>query len=83
MPVTVTPCPQGHEIRSSADRTRQGFCRECQRNCDRRNRMKNRAALDVVRIFEAAGAVFQVDGVPVAAEDVAAQLVRLYGNEIS
>jgi hypothetical protein len=27
--------------------------------------------------------VFQVDGVPVAAEDVAAQLVRLYGNEIS
>lgn len=83
MPATVTQCPAGHEIRSTADRTTNGYCRACKREDDRLIRLKNRAALEVVRIFEAAGVRFQDDGLPLPAEDVARQLVALYGDDIA
>jgi hypothetical protein len=81
--LTITACPAGHHIRSSADRTNQSHCRQCKRETDRLNRLKQRAALDVVKVFEAAGVRFQNDGVPVAAEDVARQLVAIYGDEFN
>ncbi|MCU1697851.1 MAG: hypothetical protein JWR34_3914 [Mycobacterium sp.] len=42
--------------------------------------MRARAALDVVRAFEDCGVKFVNDGVPITAEAVAAQLVRVYGT---
>ena len=45
MPALVTACPAGHEIRSSADRTPYGYCRECKREDDRMARLKAKAAL--------------------------------------
>ncbi|AWT52590.1 hypothetical protein D806_016060 [Mycolicibacterium smegmatis MKD8] len=79
--LTDPKCPRGHEIRSSADRTISGYCRNCKRDDDRRDRIAKRAALDVVRVFEAAGVRFQDNGQPVAAEEVARQLVSVYGDE--
>lgn len=80
--LTDTTCPRGHQIRSTADRTASGYCRQCKRDDDRLQRLKKRAALDVVRAFEAAGVQFQNDGVPVDAEAVARQLVAVYGGDI-
>ena len=83
MPATITRCPQGHEIRSNADRTVSGYCRECKRADDRLDRLKQRAALDVVKIFEAAGVRFQDNGVPIDAAEVARQFVVLYGDDFT
>jgi len=77
----ITQCPHGHDIRSSADRSTQGACRQCKREDDRERRIRNRAALDVVKVFEAAGAVFHRNGDPLDAEDVARQLVAIYGTD--
>lgn len=79
---TITECPRGHPIRCQADRTTQGYCRQCKREDDRLNRLKNRAALDVVHAFEAAGVQFQNNGTPLPAEEVARQLVAVYGNDL-
>lgn len=79
MLTNTATCPRGHEIRSTADRTASGYCRRCKRDDDRTARLANRAALDVVRVFEAAGVRFQNDGQPVTAEEVARQLVEVYG----
>jgi hypothetical protein len=73
-------CPAGHEIRSSSDRTSQGFCRACKRDADRLDRQKVKAALTVVKAFEAVGVRFQTDGAPADPADVARQLVALYGD---
>lgn len=80
--LTDTTCPRGHQIRSTADRTASGYCRQCKRDDDRVQRLKKRAALDVVRAFEAAGIRFQNGGVPVGAEEVARQLVAVYGGDV-
>ena len=80
--IQIDQCPQGHEIRSSADRDGQGYCRECRRTRARDQRVKHRAALDAVRSLEAAGIRFENDGVPIDGRDVARQLVRVYGAEI-
>jgi hypothetical protein len=77
--VPTTTCPHGHTIRTSADRS-QGYCRECKRSGDRDQRLRRRAALDVVRIFEAAGVQFQDNGRPIAADEVARQLMRVYAD---
>lgn len=82
MTTAISTCPSGHEIRSQSDRTTQGYCRHCKREDDRRTRLKHRAALDAVRILEAAGVRFENNGVPVDGRDVARQLVRVYGHEI-
>lgn len=79
MPATITQCPHGHEIRSSADRTTQGYCRQCKREDDRDRRLVNKAALAAVAVFEAAGVRFQDNGVPVDASVIARQLVAVYG----
>lgn len=76
----ITECPAGHHIRSSADRDKQGYCRQCRSDSERMKRMRARAALDVVRAFEDCGVKFVNDGVPITAEAVAAQLVRVYGT---
>ncbi|SRX93236.1 hypothetical protein MSP7336_01472 [Mycobacterium shimoidei] len=71
-------CPQGHEIRSAADRDKFGYCRKCKAERERRRRVGNSAALMVVRAFEAAGVRFEHDGVPVAPAEVAKALAELY-----
>lgn len=81
--MTHTECPQGHEIRSASDRDVHGYCRACKADGDRQRRLANKAALDVVRVFEAAGVRFQDAGVPIDAEEVARQLVAVYGTEIN
>lgn len=73
----ATQCPQGHEIRTAADRDGQGYCRRCRADNERRRRVSKSAALMVVRTFEAAGVRFESDGVPVAPADVARQLAAL------
>lgn len=42
-------CPYGHEIRSSADRDAQGYCRECKRRRERARRHKARAQIELAR----------------------------------
>lgn len=44
----TTMCPHGHLIHSAADRTTQGYCRQCKRDGDRQRRSRNRAAVDLV-----------------------------------
>jgi hypothetical protein len=81
--MSVERCPQGHEVRSQADRNGAGTCRECHREANRVLRQKNSAALAVVRAFEAAGVQFQNNGEPLPAELVARQLVEKYGHEVN
>lgn len=78
-------CPKQHVIRSSADRVN-GYCRQCKRIYDReyrrRQKMKVQAANDVVAIFAAAGAVFKDGAREVSAQELAAQLVKVYGHTL-
>ncbi|WP_071289825.1 hypothetical protein [Mycolicibacterium llatzerense] len=54
----MTECPQGHEIRTQADRTAQGYCRECKREDERRRRRFTKTATDIVKMFQEGGVVF-------------------------
>ena len=74
----ATECPQGHAIRSAADRDGQGYCRKCRADNARKRRVGESAALMVVRALEAAGATFQNDGMPVEPAEVARQLAEAY-----
>jgi hypothetical protein len=78
--VVVEHCVNNHPTPTSAHRDGSGTCLECKREANRVLRLKNRAALDVVKVFEAAGVQFQNNGVPVPAEQVAQQLVQRYGQ---
>jgi hypothetical protein len=80
--VTVGQCPQGHPTPTSAQRDARGTCLECKREYDRLFRLRNRAALDVVRVFESAGVQFQEDGQPIDAAEVARQLVEKFGDSV-
>lgn len=71
-------CPQGHEIKTSADRDGGGYCRRCRAENEKKRRVGKSAALMVVRAFEAAGVQFQNDGVPVEPAEVARVLADLY-----
>lgn len=71
-------CPQGHEIRSSADRDGGGYCRRCRADNERKRRVANSAAMIVVRALERAGVQFQNGGVPVDPAEVARQLAEGY-----
>ena len=83
MTISITECPHGHQIRSQADRTTQGHCRRCKAGYDRERHRMRSVALDIVKSFEAAGVKFHNAGVPVSAEDLARQLVLVYGEDIS
>ena len=71
-------CLNNHPTPTSAHRTTSGGCIQCHRERNKQLRLKHRAALDVVQVFEAAGVCFQRDGVPVAAEEVARQMVERF-----
>lgn len=72
-------CPQGHQIRSAADRDGQGHCRECERGRQRRRRVSNAMKLAIARAFEEAGVRFEGDdGEPVTPAEVVRQLTFLY-----
>ncbi|KLI04071.1 MULTISPECIES: hypothetical protein [Mycolicibacterium] len=73
-------CPQGHEIRSAADRDGQGYCKRCKADNDKRRRVGKEAALMVVRAFEAAGVRFENDGIPVEPAEAARQLGELWAD---
>jgi hypothetical protein len=49
----MTTCTHGHSIRSQADRTAQGFCRQCKRLDDARRRRRDREDVELVRALEA------------------------------
>lgn len=74
-------CINGHPTPLSTDRRSAGGCSECHREANRILRLKNRAALDVVKAFEAAGVNFQLEGKPLPAELVAKQLVEKFPIE--
>uniref|UniRef100_A0AB39U237 Uncharacterized protein n=3 Tax=unclassified Caudoviricetes TaxID=2788787 RepID=A0AB39U237_9CAUD len=78
MPATTDQCPQGHEIRSTADRDKQGYCRRCRADNARKRRVGKEAALIVVRALEKAGVQFQNDGVPAEPAEVVRQLTDAY-----
>lgn len=42
-------CPHGHPIRSAADRLPNGYCRQCQRDQNRRQRDKQRMKLQAAQ----------------------------------
>ena len=71
-------CINGHPTPLSTDRRSAGGCAECHREANRQLRLKNRAALDVVKAFEAAGVQFQNNGDPIDATEVARQLVEKF-----
>ncbi len=75
-------CPVGHHVPVASDRTAFGSCRVCHREANRKLRLKNRAALDVVKVFESAGVQFQEDGQPIDAAEVARQLVEKFGDSV-
>lgn len=80
-----TACPQGHEIRSSADRGADGFCKECRRVASQAYRLKQRASLELVRSLEARGIHVDLDTMAVGTdptatpEAVAERLVSVFG----
>lgn len=76
----VTHCPQGHEIRSAADRGSQSYCKRCRADYDKRRRAGKEAALLVVKAFEAAGCRLVIDGQPVNPADAARQLGELWAQ---
>jgi hypothetical protein len=79
MPAVTTMCPQGHEIRSAADRDGQGHCRACERDRQRRRRVGNAMKLAIAQAFEDVGVRFEDDdGAPVAPTEVVRQIVSLY-----
>ncbi|MGY3553389.1 hypothetical protein [Williamsia sp. R60] len=78
MPTVTDRCPRGHDTSTRADRDTQGHCRKCKAYDERRRRAGNSAALMVVRALESAGAVFQIDGVPVEPAEVARKLADAY-----
>lgn len=78
MPAAVTQCPHGHDIRSSADRNTQGFCRQCGRERDRQRRVSNGMKLAIVKAFEDVGVEFvDDDGQPVAPAEAVRQMVAV------
>ncbi|WP_139810570.1 hypothetical protein [Prescottella equi] len=48
-------CPHGHQIRSSADRDADGFCKACRRAANARYKAKQRAAIGLVQALRARG----------------------------
>ncbi len=78
----VEMCAHGHVIRSSADRLN-GYCRMCKAATDKQYQLKRKAALEVCRGLEKYGVRFENAGVPVTPEDVAKQLLEVYGPQIS
>ena len=75
-------CPKGHPTPTASHRDAKGTCKECKRDYARERELKARAALDIVRVFEAAGCSFVAGDRAVTPEELAAQLVRLYGDNI-
>lgn len=79
----ATQCPQGHEIRSAADRNRQGYCRKCHAEDERQRRVSNSMKLAIAKAFEDVGVRFEDDhGNPVAPTEVVRQLVAIYEDAL-
>jgi hypothetical protein len=76
-------CPQGHEIRSAADRDGQGYCKACRRDGARQRRVSQSMKLTLVKAFEDVGIRFEDDdGAPVAPAEVVRQIVAVYESGI-
>ncbi len=78
----TTQCPKGHEIRSQQDRDSQRYCARCRKEHNDRQTLKRKAAMDVCRGLEAYGVKFMDGDRPVTAEQVAEQLLKVYGSRI-
>jgi hypothetical protein len=74
-------CKYGHNTTAPNSRDASGFCRRCRKDRNQREYQKLRAAQDVVAMFEAAGCTFFDSDrqVTVSPEELAAQLVKVYG----
>ncbi len=74
-------CRKGHPTPTAAYRTPNGTCRECLRQANQKHRMKQRAAWTIVKSLTDAGVTFENDGVPVAPEEVARQMVKVHADK--
>lgn len=71
---TLTVCPQGHEINSSADRDADGWCKRCRKAKNVTYRTRQRAALELALALESHGIEVTRSEPPV---DLLALAVRL------
>jgi len=51
----ATTCAQGHEVRSSADRDSDGWCKQCRKSKNLTYRSRQSAALELARTLEDRG----------------------------
>lgn len=79
MSVATEHCPRHHEIRTSADRDGQGYCRKCKIDRERRRRVSTSMKLAFVGALESAGLQFEDDdGRLVEPAEAVRQMVELF-----
>ena len=80
-------CPKGHLINTSQDRVN-GYCRKCQLEDSRRYRLKQKAAIDLVRALADRGVHIDIDTMALGTDPtatpqaVADRLVAVFGPSI-
>jgi hypothetical protein len=79
----VDQCAKGHPTPTAAYRDKSNTCLECKREYDEKHRLKRKAAYDVCQGLAAYGVSYMDGDKPVTPEELAAQLVRLYGDKIA
>jgi hypothetical protein len=79
--MTVEQCQNGHPTPTSAYRTANGTCRECQRDAKEALRIRQRAAWVFVKGLEASGLRFENNGVPMTPAEFARQLVDTWDDD--
>ncbi|KXF54647.1 hypothetical protein AXA44_40565 [Rhodococcus sp. SC4] len=65
-------CAQGHTIRSSADRYKDGWCKQCRKAKNEQYRLKQKAALALVRALESGGVHIDPDTLTLTTEPTTA-----------
>ena len=71
-------CPNGHEIRSAADRDADGWCKRCRKSKNVVYRTRQRAALALALALESRGVAVTRSEPPVDLQQLAADLTRNY-----
>jgi hypothetical protein len=74
-------CVHGHDT-DKTGRDRAGYCKRCRSIRAKEYALKRKAAFDVCRGLANQGIRFENAGVPVHPDDVAAQLLKVYGQNI-
>lgn len=74
----VTVCPQGHELKSSADRDADGWCRHCRKQKNATYRSRQRSALVLAMALESHGIEVTRRDPPVDLQALASALASGY-----